>query len=122
MCGLCLPEVCKDAICALMRPTNDRKATCASTCTADEQLNVYSQIAIIRQSLVAAIDVCGLFAGTSGDFLPPSPPAEKATARQDQAGKASTGDGRGHRRWVEQGCLDERADVSLRRTGVTRER
>jgi hypothetical protein len=23
------------------------------------------------------------------DFLPPSPPAEKATARQDQAGKAS---------------------------------
>ena len=53
---------------------------------------------------------------------PPSPPAEKATARQDQAGKASTGDGRGHRRWVEQGRLDERADVSLRRTGVTRER
>src|SRR5262245_26730435 len=31
----------------------------------------------------------------SGDLLPPSPPAEKATARQDQAGKASTGDGAG---------------------------
>jgi len=29
----------------------------------------------------------------SGDFLPPSPPAEKATARQDQARKSSTGDG-----------------------------
>jgi hypothetical protein len=25
------------------------------------------------------------------DFLPPSPPAEKATARQDQAGQTSTG-------------------------------
>jgi hypothetical protein len=68
--------------------------------------------------------MCGLCAASSGDLLPPSPPAEKATARQDQAGKASTGDGRGHvhRRWVEQGRLDERADVSLRRTGVTRER
>jgi hypothetical protein len=33
----------------------------------------------------------------SGDLLPPSPPAEKATARQDQAGKASTGDGTGDR-------------------------
>ena len=29
----------------------------------------------------------------SAAFLPPSPPAEKATARQDQAGKASTDDG-----------------------------
>jgi hypothetical protein len=27
---------------------------------------------------------------------PPSPPAEKATARQDQAGKARAGDGGGH--------------------------
>jgi hypothetical protein len=26
----------------------------------------------------------------SGDLLPPSPPAENATARQDQTGKAST--------------------------------
>jgi hypothetical protein len=32
---------------------------------------------------------------SSGDLLPPSPPAEKATARKDQAGKASTGDGGG---------------------------
>jgi hypothetical protein len=31
-------------------------------------------------------------AGCSGDLLPPSPPAEEATARQDQAGQASTGD------------------------------
>jgi hypothetical protein len=29
----------------------------------------------------------------SADFLPPSPPAEKATTRQDQAGQTSTGDG-----------------------------
>jgi hypothetical protein len=33
---------------------------------------------------------------SSGALLPPSPPAEKATARQDQAGKASTGDGAWH--------------------------
>jgi hypothetical protein len=32
----------------------------------------------------------------SGRLLPPPPPAEKATARQDQAGKASTGDGAGN--------------------------
>jgi hypothetical protein len=31
----------------------------------------------------------------SSSPLTPSPPAEKATARQDQAGKASTGDGAG---------------------------
>jgi hypothetical protein len=28
-------------------------------------------------------------------LVPPSPPAEKAAARQDQAGQASTGDGTG---------------------------
>jgi hypothetical protein len=33
----------------------------------------------------------------SGALLPPSPPAEKATTSQDQAGKASTGDGTGDR-------------------------
>jgi len=27
---------------------------------------------------------------------PPSPPAEKASAREDQAGKSSTGDGTGN--------------------------
>jgi hypothetical protein len=31
-----------------------------------------------------------------GALLPPSPPAEKASARQDKAGKASTGDGSGN--------------------------
>jgi hypothetical protein len=31
-----------------------------------------------------------------GDFLSPSPPAEKATARQDQTGKSCTGDGAGN--------------------------
>jgi hypothetical protein len=35
--------------------------------------------------------------GCSGAFLPPSPPAEKTTARQDQAGKSSTDDGTGNR-------------------------
>src|SRR5262245_2096185 len=33
----------------------------------------------------------------SGDLLPPSPPAEKATARQDQTGKSCTGDGTGNK-------------------------
>src|SRR5262245_51066909 len=33
----------------------------------------------------------------SGVLLPPSPPAEKATARQDQARKSGTGDGAGNR-------------------------
>jgi hypothetical protein len=31
-------------------------------------------------------------ARSSGDLLPPSPPAEKATACEDQTGQASTGD------------------------------
>src|SRR5262249_5053937 len=34
-------------------------------------------------------------AGSSGDLLPRSPPAEKATSCQDQTGKASTSDGAG---------------------------
>jgi len=33
--------------------------------------------------------------GSSGDLPPPSPPAEKATTSQDQAGKASDGAGDG---------------------------
>jgi hypothetical protein len=32
---------------------------------------------------------------SSSDFLPPSPPTQKATARQDQAWETSTGDGAG---------------------------
>jgi hypothetical protein len=32
----------------------------------------------------------------SGDLLPPSPPAEKVTARHDQTGQASTDTGRTH--------------------------
>jgi hypothetical protein len=42
-------------------------------------------------------------AGSSGDLLPPSPPAEKATARQDQTRKPSTDDGTGDRRWFGRG-------------------
>jgi hypothetical protein len=34
----------------------------------------------------AAKEVYGLRADVSGDLLPPSPPGEKTTARQDQAG------------------------------------
>jgi hypothetical protein len=34
----------------------------------------------------------------SGDLLPPSPPAEKATASKDQARQVSTGDGTGDSR------------------------
>ena len=43
----------------------------------------------------AANDVCE-FRRSSGDLLPPSPPAEKTAARQDQAGKACTSDGGGN--------------------------
>ena len=32
-------------------------------------------------------------AGCSGDFLPPSPPAEKTTVREDQIWKASASNG-----------------------------
>jgi hypothetical protein len=35
----------------------------------------------------------------SGDLLPPSPPAEKTTTRQDQAGHSCTGDGTGNGGW-----------------------
>src|SRR5262245_23530557 len=35
-------------------------------------------------------------AGCSGDLLPPSPPAEKATTSEDQAGQSSAGDGVGN--------------------------
>jgi len=38
---------------------------------------------------------CADCAGSSGDLLPPSPPGEKATARQDQSGQSGTDDGAG---------------------------
>src|SRR5438067_2095500 len=41
--------------------------------------------------------MCANCAGCSGDLLTPSPPAEQATACQDQAGQPGTGDGAGHR-------------------------
>jgi len=54
-------------------------------------------LAIVRQSLVPRKRPCtGRAARSSGDFPTPSPPAGKATARQDQAGQAGTGDGAGH--------------------------
>jgi hypothetical protein len=39
----------------------------------------------------------GAVRACSDDFLPASPPGEKATASQDQARQASTDDGAGHR-------------------------
>jgi hypothetical protein len=39
--------------------------------------------------------LCDGILGIVRALLPPSPPAEKATARHDQAGKASSGDGSG---------------------------
>jgi hypothetical protein len=38
-------------------------------------------------------NACDLWMQAPGNLLPASPPAEKATARQDQAGQTSTGDG-----------------------------
>src|SRR5215467_15270338 len=35
-------------------------------------------------------------AESSGDLPPPSPPAEQATASEDQTGQSCTGDGTGH--------------------------
>jgi hypothetical protein len=61
---------------------------------------VYSQISIARQSLAAANDVCGLRAGCLGDLLPPSPPAEKAAAHEDQTGQSSTRDRAGYGSWI----------------------
>ena len=39
---------------------------------------------------------CSALSEGSGDVLPPSPPAEKATTSLDQAGQSSTGDGTEH--------------------------
>ena len=50
-----------------------------------------------------------------GNLLPPSPPAEKATASEDQARKASTGDGTGDGYWREGlPCEDERDELVLK--------
>jgi len=43
---------------------------------------------IDRQAAANDVSDC---AGSSGALLPPSPPAEQATARQDQAGQARDG-------------------------------
>ena len=44
----------------------------------------------------SAAESPGTFGLCSGDFAPPSPPAEQTTAREDQAWQASTGDGAGN--------------------------
>ena len=50
-------------------------------------------------------------AESSGDFLPSSPPGEKATASQDQAGKASADDRTRH-------CQEAANLASWERIGV----
>jgi hypothetical protein len=49
---------------------------------------------------------CAGCAGCSGGLLPPSPPAEKSTARQDQARQSSADDGAGYGRgfWGKRTC------------------
>src|SRR5215813_14094490 len=44
-------------------------------------------------------------------LLPPSPPAEKATARQDQAGQSSTSDGAGNSKHAQQTRILERESL-----------
>jgi hypothetical protein len=55
----------------------------------------------------------------SGDLAPASPPGEKATASQDQAGQASTGDGAGN--WNERDIIkrDEReSTITVKRLRI----
>jgi hypothetical protein len=85
---------------------------------------------VCRAALVAGERV--ICAGCSGDLLPPSPPAEKATARQDQARQASPRDGawdrRGRQRqrdfkrgWRAEGfAVDQLERFVTARTGVGR--
>jgi hypothetical protein len=48
-------------------------------------------------AIAGAQTTCADCAGSSGDFLTPSPPAEKTAARQDQARQPSTNDRAGNR-------------------------
>src|SRR5262249_50464435 len=94
-------------------------------CVLTGHLGVYSLIAIARQSLAAAKHVRDC-AESSGDFLPPSPPAEKATARQDQGGKSCTRDGAGYCNEIRQsdarsgndGWIKKIADARTERDGI----
>jgi hypothetical protein len=71
--------------------------------------------------LASRKDVCGGCTGCSGGLLPPSPPAEKATARQDQAGQAGTDNGTGDgdarerkarvKRWRRSGKVNDVGDL-----------
>src|SRR5262249_44035199 len=58
-----------------------------------------AELACFRLSLAAAKRRARVAWG-SGDFLPPSPPAEKATDRQDQAGQPGADDRTWYRRWA----------------------
>src|SRR6516162_4816963 len=59
--------------------------------------------------------------GCSGDLLPPSPPAEKATSYRYEAWEASTDDRAGYGRRSYRRRHDKRADVTLWWTGIARE-
>src|SRR5262249_11377124 len=52
-------------------------------------------------------------AGCSGDLLPPSPPAEKATTSKDQPWKSSTGDGAGSGRGAGNGSECNFLDIAV---------
>jgi hypothetical protein len=65
------------------------------------------------QSLAAAAanDMSGFAAGSLGDLPPPSPPAEKATARQNQARESGSCVGTGNARPTRLRCFKQkRAD------------
>src|SRR5262245_35949035 len=47
-------------------------------------------------AICASPDAIHAASASARHFLPPSPPAEKAAARQDQAWKSGTGDGTGN--------------------------
>jgi hypothetical protein len=83
ICGSCCRK--KRCPCRTGTPCSKRKPRIPP-------IHTIPSIRISRASLVAANDVCEFCAGSSGGLLPPSPPAEKATARQDQAGQSSTDD------------------------------
>jgi len=54
-----------------------------------------NELITIRSAIARRRETAWRCVGSSAAFLPPSPPAEKATARQDEAGQASTDDGTG---------------------------
>src|SRR5262245_36522551 len=55
-------------------------------------MSAFAPLVGVRLTSIAIAELSSIV-GSSGDLPPPSPPAEKASARQDQTGKASANDG-----------------------------